>query len=71
MSAGNAERGLTVKQEHSTFRVPKDLLHALRRKAAEETIKRNERVTLPALAVEILWNGIKAKGKWEGTFMAK
>ena len=46
-----------------TLRVPETLLDAIRRRAAEETIKRNERVSVNTLAVEILSKGVGLKEK--------
>jgi predicted HicB family RNase H-like nuclease len=44
-------------------RLPEELLDAIRRKAAEETIKRNERVSVNTLVVEILSKAVKPKGR--------
>ena len=53
-----------MEQKPLTLRVPEALLEALRKKAAEETIKRNERVSVNTLGVEILSQavGLKKKG---------
>jgi hypothetical protein len=52
-----------VDQKPLTLRVPEALLGAIRRKAAEETIKRNERVSVNTLAVEILSKAVGLKEK--------
>jgi predicted DNA binding CopG/RHH family protein len=46
-----------------TIRMPDELLNALRKKAAEETIRQNRQVSINTLAVEILK---KAVGKKKG-----
>jgi predicted DNA binding CopG/RHH family protein len=52
-----------MKQEQKplTLRVPSELLNAMRKKAAEETIKRNKLVSINTLAVEILSKGVGLK----------
>jgi len=54
-----------MKQEQKplTLRVPPELLNAIRKKAAEETIKRNKLVSINTLAVEILSRGVGLKEK--------
>jgi hypothetical protein len=52
-----------MQQKPLTLRVPETLLEAIRRKAAEETIKRNERVSVNTLAVEILSKAVGLKEK--------
>ena len=52
-----------MEQKPLTLRVPETLLDAMRKKAAEETIKRNERVSVNTLALEILSNAVGLKGK--------
>ena len=51
-------------QKPLTLRVPLELLDAIRKKAAEETIKRNKLVSINTLSVEILSKavGLKEKG---------
>jgi hypothetical protein len=46
-----------------TLRVPLELLDALRKKAAEETIKRNKLVSINTLSVEILSKAVGLKEK--------
>ena len=54
-----------MKQEQKplTLRVPPELLNAIRKKAAEETIKRNKLVSINTLAVEILSKAVGLKEK--------
>jgi len=52
-----------MQQKPLTLRVPEVLIEAIRRKAAEETIKRNERVSVNTLAVEILSKAVGLKEK--------
>jgi len=52
-----------MEQKPLTLRVPENLLEALRKKAAEETIKRNERVSVNTLSVEILSKALGLKDK--------
>ena len=49
-----------------TLRLPEELFNWLREKAAKETIKRSERVSMNALAVEILTKAMTADQKKEG-----
>jgi predicted HicB family RNase H-like nuclease len=48
------------------LRVPDDLQAWLRAKAAQETIRRNERVSINTLVVEILTKAMKADQKKGG-----
>ena len=52
-----------MQQKPLTLRVPEALIEAIRRKAAEETIRRNERVSVNTLAVEILSKAVGLKEK--------
>jgi len=46
-----------------TLRLSEELLNAIRRRAAEETIKRNRTVSINTVAVEILLKGVGLKEK--------
>ena len=46
-----------------TVRIPEELYDWLREKAARETIKRNTRVSMNSLAMEILLKAMKADKK--------
>ncbi|HYA01605.1 MAG TPA: hypothetical protein VEI04_00645 [Syntrophobacteria bacterium] len=46
-----------------SIRMPAELLKSLRVKAAEETAKRDRRVSINELVVEILTKGLKADRK--------
>jgi hypothetical protein len=48
------------------IRMPDELVRALRKKAAEETIARDRRVSINELVVELLSNGLKAERKGGG-----
>ena len=50
-------------QKPLTLRLPENLLNVLRKKAAEETIKRNKLVSINTLAVEILSKAVGLKEK--------
>ena len=52
-----------MQQKPLTLRVPEALIEAIRRKAAEETIRRNERVSVNTLAVEFLSKAVGLKEK--------
>jgi predicted DNA binding CopG/RHH family protein len=52
-----------MQQKPLTLRVPEKLMEAIRKRAAEETIKRNERVSINTLAVEILSKALGLKEK--------
>ena len=49
-----------------TFRIPEELFDWLREKAAMETIRQKKRVSMNALAVEILTKAMKADKKKRG-----
>ena len=46
-----------------TIRMPDELLDALRKKAAEETIRRNKQVSINTMAVKILTQAVEKKKK--------
>jgi predicted DNA binding CopG/RHH family protein len=50
-------------QKPFTLRVPLELLNAIRKKAAEETIKRNKLVSINTLSVEMLSKAVGLKEK--------
>ena len=52
-----------MKQTTLTLRLSEELLNAIRRRAAEETIKRNRTVSINTVAVEILLKGVGLKEK--------
>jgi|WetSurSiteA1Bulk_404760.scaffolds.fasta_scaffold139132_1 hypothetical protein len=52
-----------MEQKGLTLRLPEALLNAIRKKAAEETIKRNKTVSINTLAVEILSKAVGLKEK--------
>jgi len=52
-----------VKEKTLTLRLPEELLKALRRRAAEETIKHNRTVSINTVAVEMLSKAMGLKGK--------
>ena len=49
-----------------TIRIPRELFDWVREKAARETIRRNERVSMNTLAIEILTRAMKADKKKGG-----
>ena len=51
-----------MEQKQLTLSVSETLMQAIRKRAAEETIKRNERVSVNTLAVEILSKAVGLKG---------
>jgi predicted DNA binding CopG/RHH family protein len=55
--------GDKVKEKTLTLRLPEELLNALRRRAAEETIKHNRTVSINTVAVEMLSKAVGLKGK--------
>ena len=52
-----------MQQKPLTLRVPEALLDAIRKKAAEETIKRNRTVSINTVAIEILSKAVGLKEK--------
>jgi hypothetical protein len=52
-----------MQQKPLTLRVPEELLNAIRRRAAEETIKRNRTVSINTVAVEMLSKAVGLKEK--------
>jgi len=52
-----------VKQKGLTLRLSEELLNALRRRAAEETIKHNRTVSINTVAVEMLSKAMGLKGE--------
>jgi hypothetical protein len=55
-----------MEQKPLTLRVPEELLNAIRKRAAEETIKHNRTVSINTVAVEILSKAMGLKEKKGG-----
>ena len=63
LNSSSRRKWRKMKQTTLTLRLSEELLNAIRRRAAEETIKRNRTVSINTVAVEILLKGVGLKEK--------